>query len=65
MLTLQFAAEKETKNAVRFYELDDAGERNYQPIAGNLYINKAALKTIGDPDTLVVVVGARKEFENE
>lgn len=52
-ITVVFDKERETKNAVRFAEVveDDA-----TPKIGTLYVKKAALSEIGNPDRLTVTV---------
>jgi len=53
MLTLTFEKEKETKNTVRFQERErDDGP----PIIGTLYVQKYALKQLGNPETLTVTI---------
>lgn len=49
-LTIIFAIEKETKNTFRFVEREDA------PAVGTLYIQKHALKKLGNPQALRVTI---------
>lgn len=53
-VVLRFARERETKNTVRFEELVGDGER----VIGTLYVTKAAVAQLGQPDHLDVAVTA-------
>jgi len=53
-LALRFERERETKNTVRYQELAQEGEQ----VVGTLYVRKAELARLGDPDALTVVVRA-------
>ena len=51
-----FKRERETKNTVRYEEqVSDSGE---PPMIGTLYLQKWALKRLGDPETVSVTVSA-------
>lgn len=52
-LTLTFAKERETKNTIRYQETVAAGD---YPRIGTLYVSKAALVGIGNPDVLTVTI---------
>lgn len=54
MLEVTFDKDRETKNTVRFEER--AGED--PPIIGTLYLQKWALRRIGDPTALRVTIDA-------
>jgi len=52
---IEFAKERETKNTIRYQEQGDA------PMIGTLYIQKLALKSIGNgnyPDSITVTIEA-------
>ncbi len=51
-ITIQLKKERETKNTVRFEEMENA-EGN-PPLVGILYVQKWALKRLGDPETLML-----------
>ena len=53
-LALRFTRERETKNTIRYQELARDGE----PVIGSLYVRKAELARLGDPDELTVIVRA-------
>jgi len=52
MLTTTMYKEKETKNTVRYQEVVS----DQPPIIGTLYIQKYAIKRIGDPDRIKVTI---------
>ncbi len=53
MIELKFVKEKDTKNTIRFAEQErDDGP----PVVGTLYIQKYALKQLGNPETLTVTI---------
>lgn len=54
-LTATFVRERETKNTIRFAE-----EENQEgpPIVGTIYIQKYALRRIGDPEKIVLTIRA-------
>lgn len=54
--TVSFTRERETKNTVRFQEVTDDGPS----VIGILYVQKFALKKMGDPDYLTVTIEANK-----
>ena len=41
--TLYFVVEKETKGAVRYKEVDEAGKDAFAPVVGTLYVRKSAM----------------------
>ena len=53
-LTLRFERERETKNTIRYQELAEDGEH----VVGSLYVRKAELARLGDPQELTVIVRA-------
>ncbi len=57
-IVLSFAVEKETKNAVRFMEVDDAGKQVEADKAkiGTLYVKKTAFEGGKWPTTLAVTL---------
>ena len=52
-VTRTFRVERETKNKVLFQEVSANGKPE---AIGALYVSKAALKTLGDPETLEVTL---------
>ena len=54
MLEVSFDKDRETKNTIRFEER--AGED--PPVIGTLYLQKWALRRLGDPSVLVVRIEA-------
>jgi hypothetical protein len=57
-MELTFEREKETKNTIRFQEV---GEADDPKVIGPLYVQKWALKELGNPDSLTVTVTATAE----
>lgn len=57
MLEVEFRREKETKNTIRFEEVES--ETGDPPVIGALYLQKWAVKRLGDPQKLKVTVDAR------
>lgn len=55
-VTIQLRKERETKNTIRFEEMENA-EGN-PPLIGTLYVRKWALKRLGDPDQLTLTLEA-------
>lgn len=53
-LTIQLHKERETKNTIRFEEMENA-EGN-PPLIGTLYVQKWALKRLGDPERLTLTL---------
>ena len=53
-IRLRFKRERETKNTVRFEE--EASESGEPPVIGTLYLQKWALKRLGEPDVVAVTV---------
>ena len=53
-IRLRFKRERETKNTVRFEE--EASESSEPPVIGTLYLQKWALKRLGEPEALMVTV---------
>jgi hypothetical protein len=53
-LTAEFEKERETKNKVRFAEVTDED----RGVCDTIYISKEALKELGDPDGLKIVISA-------
>jgi len=51
-MELVFERDKETKNTVRFVEQ----ATDQPPVIGIIYIQKWAMKSLGDPDTLKITV---------
>ena len=51
-MELVFKRDKETKNTVRFAEQ----ATDQPPVIGTIYIQKWAMKSLGDPDTLKITV---------
>lgn len=63
-LSLRFAFERETKNTVRFAELNDDGEVAIQGefVVGTIYVQKSALgKNL--PDVIEVTIGEEGAVE--
>lgn len=56
-LVLKFDREKETKNTIRFTERES--EDGEPPMIGILYLQKFAVKRLGDPS--IIEVKIRKE----
>lgn len=59
-ITLHFKAEKETKGAVRYAEVDANGAPAFAPQIGTLYVRKSAMTAGAVPQMLTVVVTASK-----
>jgi hypothetical protein len=55
-LIVRFEHEKDTKNAVRFQEVLEAGRE--RGVVGNIYVLKSDLAMIGNPQKLVVTIDA-------
>jgi hypothetical protein len=55
-LTVNFEHEKDTKNAVRFSEVVEAGRE--RGVVGNIYVLKSDLAKIGNPQKLTVTIDA-------
>jgi len=55
-VTIQLRKERETKNTIRFEEMENA-EGN-PPLIGTLYVQKWALKRLGDPGRLTLTLEA-------
>ena len=53
-ITIQLKKERETKNTIRFEETENA-EGN-PPLIGTLYVQKWALKRLGDPEMLTLTL---------
>jgi hypothetical protein len=53
-IELVFARERETKNTVRYQEL----EGDEPPVVGTLYVQKFACKRLGDPEQLRLTIAA-------
>lgn len=51
-IQVQFEQEKETKNTIRFNEVEGDGP----PVIGTLYVQKYILRRLGNPDTLTVTI---------
>jgi len=53
MLTANLTREKETKNTIKFAENErDDGP----PVVGTLYVQKYALKQLGNPETIKITI---------
>ena len=52
-LTVEFVAEKETKNTVKFEEVPEIGQPE---LMGTLYLKKFVSQRLGDPETITVTV---------
>lgn len=53
-LVATFVQERETKNTIRFIEEETDGP----PIVGTLYVQKYALRQLGNPAKIVVTIKA-------
>ena len=53
-VAVQFVKERETKNTVRFQEVEDP--KGEPPAIGTLYLQKWVLHRLGDPQKVTVVV---------
>ena len=53
-ITIQLKRERETKNTIRFEETEN--EEGNPPLIGTLYVQKWALKRLGDPETLTLTL---------
>jgi len=53
-LTVEFVQERETKNTVRFQEQESP--RGDPPVIGTLYLQKWALRRLGNPERVSVIV---------
>lgn len=54
LLILKFDREKETKNTIRFSEREN--EEGEPPMIGMLYLQKFAVKRLGDPSVIEVAI---------
>jgi len=54
VLVIRFDKEKETKNTIRFSEREN--EDGEPPMIGILYLQKFAVKRLGDPSVIEVVI---------
>jgi hypothetical protein len=62
-VTRRFRYERETKNTVRFQEVEDA---NGEPEAiGTLYVQKWLLRQLGNPKHLVVAIRVPEKQPSE
>ena len=52
---LRFVRERETKTTIRFAEVDPRDD----PKVGTLYVKKALLHDLGDPEELTVTIEAK------
>lgn len=57
-ITLFFIVEKETKGAVRYKEVDGAGNDAFSPAVGTLYVRKSAMSAGKIPQKLTVTISA-------
>ncbi len=55
-IEVEFRRERETKNTIRFEEVES--ESGDPPVIGSLYLQKWAVKRLGDPQKLKVTVDA-------
>ena len=55
-ITIRLRKERETKNTIRFEEMEN--EEGNPPLVGTLYVQKWALKGLGDPERLTLRVEA-------
>lgn len=55
-LSLMFAFERETKNTIRYQEVDTSGKPAFAPKLTTIYIQKSALPGGRIPQTLTVTV---------
>ena len=55
-IEVEFRRERETKNTIRFEEVES--ESGDPPVIGSLYLQKWAVKRLGDPQKLKVMVDA-------
>lgn len=53
-ITIHLRRERETKNTVRFEETEN--EEGNPPLIGTLYVQKWALKRLGEPDELALTL---------
>ena len=53
-IRVSFKRERETKNTIRYEE--EASESGEPPVVGTLYLQKWALKRLGDPQTVTVTI---------
>jgi len=53
-IELMFEIEKETKNTIRFAELED--QDGQPPVVRTLYLQKFATKKLGEPTKIKVVI---------
>jgi hypothetical protein len=53
---LRFVRERETKTTIRFAEVDPRDD----PKVGTLYVKKALLHDLGDPEELTVTIAATR-----
>jgi len=54
VLVIRFDKEKETKNTIRYSEREN--EDGEPPMIGILYLQKFAVKRLGDPSVIEVVI---------
>lgn len=55
-VNLHFVVEKETKGAVRYKEVDEAGADAFAPAVGTLYVRKSAMSGGTIPQKLSVAI---------
>jgi hypothetical protein len=53
----KYTREKDTKNMVQYLEVVP---KNEEPVTRSIYISKAAVKELGDPDNITVTIKASK-----
>jgi hypothetical protein len=58
MITRTFSRERDTKNTVMFRE------EGTETAVGQLYLQKAVLQQLGNPETIAVVIGRPDEFSS-
>ena len=61
MITVEFEREKETKNTVRYQESGataEDGSAIHGLVIGTIYIQKWAVKELGDPAMIAVTIAA-------
>ena len=51
-ITIRLRKERETKNTIRFEEMEN--EEGNPPLVGTLYVQKWALKRLGNPERLTL-----------
>ena len=57
-ITIHLRKERETKNTIRFEELEN--EEGNPPLIGTLYVQKWALKRLGNPEVLTLHLEAHE-----